>query len=266
MDAPEKERRAAIKRTNNKKVFILDEFLGVVPDDFFTKESLRFGGCDLKEEDEERVFPYEEEKLLSAKSEKDRYEIDEEKKEENIVYTGGWKCRKKKRTDSGMWACSKVPGISEYVPRPLMRTKRHPAEHRTQKLCLGVIKKQTPQQEKNTINSILPLYLNATTSFEGEAQKSEFMKISRNFIEKVDGIDCESLTVQQLKGIMKEFGLNYTGKKHELIARIEQTYHKIVQKQEKEGISEIEQCGYAVEKEAEDNHGEERPGSNFLFF
>ncbi|KAH9385874.1 uncharacterized protein NEMAJ01_0770 [Nematocida major] len=178
---------------------------------------------------------------------------------EETSHIDTWYSKKKRRPYSAPW--NYIPSQKERYSPADVYGKR---EGKKQKLCLGVMKSLEVPQEKSTINSILPLYLNATTSFDGPAQRMEFRKISSNFLDRIRGIDYDSLTVQQLKSIMKEFGLAYTGKKHELISRMVQTCNKIRMKQEAEEKARSE------EREADREEGERRAGERgslgFMFF
>ncbi|KAI5186155.1 hypothetical protein NEHOM01_1320 [Nematocida homosporus] len=263
MDTPESEKNKMFKRTNSNRLFILDEFLGVESEDLFPKESLSFSD-DLHRVLETRRLPgFSQEERSSAA---DMYQARMERKEPSM-HVDAWGMKKKRRSSSMFW--NYMHGEREVgYPNDTLPFLKRPSEANPQKLFLGVIKKPAVLYEKNTTNSILPLYLNSTTSFEGPTQKSEFMKISKSFIERVGGIEFESLTVQQLKGIMKEFGLNYTGKKQELIGRIRQTYQKIMQKREKEGISGkfMDQVDDLEARPYEESTNNEKAPIGFMFF
>lgn len=257
MDTPEADKNKLPKRTNSNRMFVLDEFLGVESGDLLSKEPLSFVS-DLHQELEERkLYAFEE-------PEKKTYpEVEAAPKE--ATHVDAWVQKRKRRGSSLFWTYPPNEEDGEGAGE-MPAYVRGPVEPKSQKLCLGIIKKFSVAQEKNTINSILPLYLNATTSFEGPAQKAEFQKISANFIEKVDGIDYEALTVQQLKSIMKEFGLNYTGKKQELISRIHQTYQKILQKQEKEGLANTDFSLPDQLEKFEETSPEDKIPHGFMFF
>lgn len=234
MDTPEAKKEKMLKRANNSKIFALDDFFSEKEEEFVPDEPLNFSEDLHKVLEERKLYTF------SAPEENPAYVQPMEpapplRRKEALTYIDVWEIKKKKRDSPMHW--EQMSSRKEHYYNDELPYVKHPVEQKTQKLFLGVIKKPPVIHEKNTMNSILPLYLNSTTSFEGPMQRSEFLKISQNFIKRVDGIDYEALTVQQLKSIMKEFGLNYTGKKHELINRIQQTYKKIVEKKEKEGIS-----------------------------
>ncbi|KAI5191024.1 hypothetical protein NECID01_1254 [Nematocida sp. AWRm77] len=256
MDTSETEKNKLSKRANSSRMFTLDEFLDVESGDLLSKDSLSFSSDLHLELEERKLYSFEEKakKKLYKETELDSKEA---------LHIDAWTQKKKKRVSPIFWGCPVGEKDSEY-PRDVQAYIHAPVENKTQKLCLGVIKKFAITQEKNTMNSILPLYLNATTNFEGSTQKAEFLKISHNFVEKVDGIDYEALTVQQLKSIMKEFGLNYTGKKQELIARIHQTYQKILQKHEKEPLCNKSPDLQNYEEKTEESATEDP--HRFMFF
>lgn len=174
------------------------------------------------------------------------------------MQTDTWCGKRRRRIHPVFWSYLQKERESPYNAEALLPYLKNPPEKKAHKMCLGIIKKPALPQEKSTVNTILPLYLNSTTSFEGTAQRTEFLKISKNFIDRVSDIDYNTLTVQQLKSIMKEFGLNYTGKKKELIKRIQSTYQKILVKQQKEGIGDPAEEGGEVQ--------EDKSALGFMFF
>ncbi|KAI5171128.1 hypothetical protein NEFER03_0530 [Nematocida sp. LUAm3] len=275
MDASERKKNRISKETNNNDMHMLDEFLGMDGEVLLPKNSLSFSE-DLHQILEERKMR-KQGMHPSAHSYMGTMSAHEMERREP-VHIDAWSTKKKRRNSSMFWNYMHIDqrGMhpdkeSVYADDPPHFIKK-PMDNRAQKLFLGVIKKPSITYEKSTINSILPLYLNATTSFEGAEQKKEFLSISQNFIEKVEGVNYESLTVQQLKSIMKEFGLNYTGKKQELINRIQQTYQKILRKKEKEGMLEEDTEHRNQKIEIYKKLGEEMPTESdkssygFMFF
>ncbi|TBT97086.1 hypothetical protein CWI39_3191p0010, partial [Hamiltosporidium magnivora] len=73
------------------------------------------------------------------------------------------------------------------------------------------------------------------------------------FLNKTVELDYENVTVQQLKAIMKEFGLNHTGKKIDLIDRVKTTITKIEERKRKD-------------KKQSQEIPEDDKDLNFLFF
>ncbi|KAI5179746.1 hypothetical protein NEOKW01_0209 [Nematocida sp. AWRm80] len=264
MVTPNADKNEMFKRTNSSRLFTLDEFFGMDSEALQPQDSLSFTE-DLHKVLEERS-PYSFECLEKNPSPK----INLLETREAPTHIEAW-TKKKRRTVPHPWSSfvSQDKVISQGMSSPSYMNSSCPSitGPKTQKLCLGILKKPYITHEKSTLNSILPLYLNATTSFEGPLQKMEFLKISHNFIEKVDGIDYDALTVQQLKGIMKEFGLNYTGKKQELITRIQQTYQKIIQKQQKEGLDiSAQEKPYQQSPSQEEYPQESKSSLGYIFF
>ncbi|KAI5192317.1 hypothetical protein NEMIN01_1946 [Nematocida minor] len=261
MGASESDKHNIYKKTNANRLFALDEFLGD------NSEGLNMDTSLSLSEDLQKIL--EERKLYSFNQMSNVAYTD---KPEQMSYIDAWYTKKRRRPYVAPW--SYVPedksGMYEQDIAPYMSRK---PETKKQKMCLGVMKKPAPMTEKSTLNSILPLYLNSTTSFEGPSQKKEFLKISDSFMNRVSGIDYDALTVQQLKSIMKEFGLSYTGKKHELINRIQQTCHKIKQKQTQDSSSAyLAKDSSALSPslkesiEAEIEKTEEKSSLGFMFF
>lgn len=93
-----------------------------------------------------------------------------------------------------------------------------------QKMFIGTLKQSYSKIQTN--NSILPLFLNSSSCYDNPTSH-EFEKIASSFLQKSNGLDYENVTVQQLKILMKEFGLSHTGKKHELIERVKNTANLI---------------------------------------
>lgn len=251
------------RKVSANRLFVLDEFLTEETEGLNSTQSLSLS------EDLQSIL--EDRKLYSFNQ---GTGLSQFRKEEEPSHIDGWYTKKRRRPYTAPWAY--YPAEKEYAPNIYSARRTEPQK---QKLCLGLIKKTVPVQERSTLNSILPLYLNATTSFEGPSQKTEFLKISNNFLDRVCGIDYDALTVQQLKTIMKEFGLAYTGKKHELITRIQQTCHKIKQKQNINGsVYTVKEetnnsPGQRVNKETKDQKDprseevrEEGPSFGFMFF
>lgn len=119
-------------------------------------------------------------------------------------------------------------------------------QHMSNKMYLGTIKKNETHKKINN-NSVLPLYManysnndlnglsvdksiNSTNLQRNQIHRNtpnmkqdEFKMISSSFLHKTKKIDLENITVYQLKLLMKEYGLNHTGKKSELIMRVRET-------------------------------------------
>lgn len=141
------------------------------------------------------------------------------------TYINPWMNKKKRKNNPLLWQYIKqhqefYPGImhpSKYSSLDFVQ-----GMNRTQKMYLGSIRRM-PIMEKNNSNTILPLYLNSASILENSVHYAEFVRVSRSFFARIKGIDYENVTVQQLKNIMKEFGLNHTGKKIDLIERVKNT-------------------------------------------
>ncbi|ELQ76544.1 putative DNA-binding SAP protein [Trachipleistophora hominis] len=141
------------------------------------------------------------------------------------AYINPWMNKKKRKNNPLLWQYIKqhqdfYPGImhpSKYSSLDFVQ-----GMNKTQKMYLGSIKRM-PIIEKNNSNSILPLYLNSASILENSMHHTEFMRVSKSFFARIKNLDYENVTVQQLKNIMKEFGLNHTGKKIDLIERVKST-------------------------------------------
>ncbi|KAI5166845.1 hypothetical protein NEIRO02_1467 [Nematocida sp. AWRm79] len=213
-------------KTNTNRLFALDEFLDDNSDGMYSDASLSLSDNMQKILEERKLYSFNQ----MAPSQYSPIYMD---KSEQGAYVDAWYTKKRRRTYNAPWGYTTSPEREGYEAEPI-QYQSPPHELKKKKMCLGVLKKIPVPQEKSTVNSVLPLYLNATTSFEGPGQRIEFLKISHNFMARVQGIDYSSLTVQQLKSLMKEFGLPYTGKKHELIDRLLKTVDKIQKKQNQE--------------------------------
>ncbi|OAG28902.1 hypothetical protein NEDG_01041 [Nematocida displodere] len=256
MDITEHGRRPVKEEESSSQPFTLEEFLGAGPEEFLAKKERYSVFEDFQQLVEER-------KLYAFGAEKEACPKEVLPKNKGEGHLDVWAQKKRKKH---------VTLFQSYIQK---ERKVHQDQAifandeggmRPQKMCLGVIKKAEAPQEKDIINTILPLYLNATTSFEGSSQKLEFLKISTNFVSRVEGIDYDALTVQQLKGIMKEFGLNYTGRKQELIARVQQTYQKIRAKQDSEKVSYVQEYLRPEPTKSDNLINDEHEKTSMLFF
>lgn len=146
---------------------------------------------------------------------------------ERPMFINSWMNKKKRKNNPLLWQYIKqhedfYPGIihpSKYSSLDFIKNGK--------KMYLGTIKTNNINDKPNN-NSILPLYLNSATVLDNHFQ--EFQRVSNNFIDSVKDLDYENVTVQQLKFIMKEFGLNHAGKKQELIERVKHTLRVIKSK------------------------------------
>jgi len=68
----------------------------------------------------------------------------------------------------------------------------------------------------------LPLILNS-----GVAMTQDSVNVLAAYKKELKMLDMENVTVFQLKMFMKRFGMNYTGKKHEIIEYIKEMYRKM---------------------------------------
>lgn len=124
-------------------------------------------------------------------------------------YINPWMNKKKRKNNPLLWQYIKqhqefYSGImhpSKYSSLDFIQ-----GMNKTQKMYLGSIKRM-PVAEKNNTNKILPLCLNSTSILENSVQNGEFMRVSKSFYERIKDLDYENVTVQQLKNIMKEFGV-----------------------------------------------------------
>lgn len=267
-------------------MFTLDEFLGSEMHDPMSKSVSLFDDLELDTQRTESTPEYleiecarqkkQEKKMpsiLTATLPGQKYTVNPNPKRLDAVHdartifggksiqTDTWCGKRRRRIHPVFWSYLQKERESPYNAEAFLPYLKNPPEKKAHKMCLGIIKKPALPQEKSTVNTILPLYLNSTTSFEGTTQRMEFLKISKNFIDRVRDMDYNALTVQQLKSIMKEFGLNYTGKKKELIKRIQSTYQKILVKQQKEGIGDPTE-----EKKEEGEPQEDKSTLGFMFF
>ncbi|TBU12039.1 hypothetical protein CWI38_0926p0040 [Hamiltosporidium tvaerminnensis] len=166
-----------------------------------------------------------------------------------------WMNRKKRKNNPLLWQY--IKHHQDFYPNILHPSKYSSLDFiqgtdKSQKMYIGTIKRAPPFIEKNNHNSILPLYLNSAHPTE-QQHIDEFKKISTNFLNKTVELDYENVTVQQLKAIMKEFGLNHTGKKIDLIDRVKTTITKIEERKRKD-------------KKQSQEIPEDDKDLNFLFF
>lgn len=139
------------------------------------------------------------------------------------VQNNAWMNRKKRKSNPLLWQYIKSnqglhPGIvhpSKYSSLDFIQ-----GVDDSQKMYLGTMRKSSP--ERSNGNSIFPLFLNSN-----KGVTDEFKEVVQNFKDSVSELDFNNVTVQQLKSLMKEFGLNHTGKKNELIERLQDILKKI---------------------------------------
>ncbi|EEQ81697.1 hypothetical protein NCER_101771 [Vairimorpha ceranae BRL01] len=99
----------------------------------------------------------------------------------------------------------------------------HPSKYSSLDYIQGTdIFNRRGMNERECNNSVLPLFLNSNKELN-----DEYKQIIKNFQKRVKELDFTNVTVHQLKLLMREFGLNHTGKKNELIERAKQTLIKI---------------------------------------
>ncbi|AFN83207.1 hypothetical protein EROM_061150 [Encephalitozoon romaleae SJ-2008] len=134
-----------------------------------------------------------------------------------------WMNRKKRKSNPLLWQYIKSnqgihPGIvhpSKYSSLDFIQ-----GVDDSQKVYLGAMRRSSP--ERSNGNSIFPLFLNSN-----KGVTDEFKEVVQNFRNSINELDFNNVTVQQLKSLMKEFGLNHTGKKNELIERLRDILKKI---------------------------------------
>jgi len=147
---------------------------------------------------------------------------------DSAMQGSAWMNRKKRRNNPLMWQYIKTN--QTFYPSIV-----HPSKYSSldfvqgmednQRMCLGGLRRASA--EKDNGNSAFPLFLNSS-----KASPNEFKEVIHNFKRSVSELDFNNVTVQQLKGLMKEFGLNYSGKKNELIERLQEILVKIDEKQD----------------------------------
>lgn len=152
--------------------------------------------------------------------------------------SSSWMNRKKRKNNPLLWQYIKTN--QTFHPSII-----HPSKYSSldfiqgadngQKMYLGSVKR--PSSEKGNGNSIFPLFLNSNKELT-----DEFKGVVQNFRNSISELDFGNVTVQQLKNLMKEFGLNHTGKKNELIERLQGILKKIdgkeAQKPEEQQLQE----------------------------
>jgi hypothetical protein len=154
---------------------------------------------------------------------------------ESLGHSGPWMNRKKRKNNPLLWQYIKTN--QTFHPNVI-----HPSKYSSldfiqgndagQKTYLGAIKRTPP--EKDNSNSILPLFLSSN-----KEMTEDFKSVIQNFKSAFSALDFSNVTVHQLKNLMKEFGLNHTGKKNELIERLQNTLKKIDGREE-EGARVLE--------------------------
>ncbi|UYI27713.1 SAP domain-containing protein [Encephalitozoon cuniculi] len=139
------------------------------------------------------------------------------------VQGNAWMNRKKRKSNPLLWQYIKSnQGLHPNIVHPSKYSSLDFIQgvDDTQKMYLGPMRKNFP--ERNNGNSIFPLFLNSN-----KGVTDEFKEVVQNFRNSVNELDFNNVTVQQLKSLMKEFGLNHTGKKNELIERLQDILKKI---------------------------------------
>ncbi|KAK6089200.1 hypothetical protein P3W45_001827 [Vairimorpha bombi] len=127
-----------------------------------------------------------------------------------------WTYKKKRKNNPIMWNYVKNSGDGF---QPLI----HPSKYSSLDYIQGNdIFSRKHNLERDCNNTILPLFLNSNKELN-----EEYSQVINNFKGKVSELDFTNVTVHQLKLLMREFGLNHTGKKNELIDRAKSTLKKI---------------------------------------
>ncbi|TBU15270.1 hypothetical protein CWI40_070210 [Ordospora colligata] len=139
-----------------------------------------------------------------------------------------WMNRKKRRNNPLMWQYIKTN--QTFYPSIVHPSKYSSVDfvqgmEDSQRMYLGGLRRASA--EKDNGNSSFPLFLNSN-----KASPNDFKEVIQNFKNSVSELDFNNVTVQQLKGLMKEFGLNYSGKKNELIERLQEILAKIDDRQD----------------------------------
>ncbi|EHY65588.1 hypothetical protein NERG_01195 [Nematocida ausubeli] len=260
MEDSDSDRNGIYGKTNTNRLFALDEFLNDNSDGMYPDASLSLSDNMQKILEGRKLYSFNH-------MNQPQYSPAYSEKSDPSSYIDAWYTKKRRRPYTTPWDYSPSEGEGYEREQAVYNPQQ---EMKKKKMCLGVLKKITIPQEKSTVNSVLPLYLNATTSFEGPGQRIEFLKISHNFMARVQSTDYNSLTVQQLKSIMKEFGLPYVGRKHELIERILQTVEKIQKKQNQERngrkINVSSEMDDPKDNKQEGDGVEDKTSLGFMFF
>lgn len=161
-----------------------------------------------------------------------------------------WMSKKKRRNSSFTQKYQKNTVNSSLVPSEFSSIKFMTQPENTKKRYLGTLKQSFIKVPSN--NTILPLYLNSSSSYDN-LNYQEFDRIAANFLKKASNFDYENITVQQLKILMKEFGLSHTGKKHELIERVKNTGNLIAEKTRMDCVTNIKSKNPQIIKEKNEN-------------
>ncbi|KAI5169822.1 hypothetical protein PAEPH01_1027 [Pancytospora epiphaga] len=127
--------------------------------------------------------------------------------------------RKKRRNNPSLWNVSNPKReVGKAIP---------PSKYSSLEFIQGMVNRKafmgtSPRiPEKTRNNFMFPSILELE-----EPLNSEQSCIVRSFKEEVTQLDLENITVFQLKALMKEYGLNHSGKKGELIEIVKEAYTK----------------------------------------
>ncbi|WUR02642.1 uncharacterized protein VNE69_02164 [Vairimorpha necatrix] len=125
-------------------------------------------------------------------------------------FDSSWMYKKKRKSNPVLW---------QYINQSQddFKSLIHPSKYSSLDYIQG-----SDVLNRDFNNSILPLFLNSS-----KEMNDEYKMIISNFKRRVSELDFSNVTVHQLKLLMREFGLNHTGKKNELIERAKQTIKKI---------------------------------------
>ncbi|KAL6121522.1 hypothetical protein NUSPORA_01540 [Nucleospora cyclopteri] len=96
----------------------------------------------------------------------------------------------------------------------------HPSKYSSYNYIRGINDK--PELDVQSDCRVLGMYAMGTKKINEISDK-----IIAKFTAELARMDCNSVTVYQLKSLMKAFGLNYTGKKNELLRKIKNLSHHI---------------------------------------
>lgn len=182
-----------------------------------------------------------------------------------------WMNRKKRKNNPFVWQYPKNNDNPQIIPPSEYSSVDYvnSLDNSAQKMYIGTIKRPAFTEKNVSNNTILPLFLNSSSHYDSSASKQEFDKIACAFMAKTECLDYENVTVQQLKLLMKEFGLSHTGKKQELIERMKHTAGMIrdkiknrldgdIEKRTKEKREIAQKPGQSIDNETQ--------GFDYLFF
>lgn len=184
----------------------------------------------------------------------------------NHFSTSNWLTRKKRKNHSLFYHYVGNSEYPEIIPPSKLSSYDFINKNEPKKMFLGTVKRPNLHFEKTVANNtILPLYLNSSAQYDNK-NAIEFEKIGTTFLRKTSGLDYENVTVQQLKILMKEFGLVHTGKKLELIDRVKHTVDVIKERLRSGGVFVEQTIKEDITEKNEEKNDPDAQGYDWLFF